>query len=131
MWWKAVAVWFLFMVGAVANGTLRQYVINPAIGAAWGHVLSTVLLCAIILAITWFSIRWIAPADAVQAWTIGAVWLVMTLAFEFGMGYFISRLSWAEMLAQYNLLKGQVWVFVPLVTLIAPWWMAKLRGLLP
>ncbi len=131
MWWKVLFVWFLCMFGAIANGTLRQFVINPAIGAAWGHVLSTVLLCAIILTITWLCIRWIAPADAGQAWAIGAVWLVMTLAFEFGMGYFISRLSWAEMLAQYNLLKGQVWVFVPIITLIAPWWMAKLRGLLP
>lgn len=131
MWWKALAIWLLFMVGAIANGTLRQYLINPAIGSAWGHVLSTVLLCAIILAINWASIRWIGPTDAGQAWTIGVVWLVMTLAFEFGMGHFISRISWAEMLADYNVLKGRVWVFVPLVVLIAPWWMAKLRGLLP
>jgi hypothetical protein len=131
MWWKALVVWLLFMVGAIANGTLRQFVINPAIGAAWGHVISTVLLCAIILGITWASIRWIAPADAGQAWAIGMVWLVMTLAFEFGMGYFISHLSWSEMLADYNVLKGRVWIFVPLVTFIAPWWMAKLRGLLP
>jgi hypothetical protein len=131
MWYKALVVWFLFMVAAIANGTLRQFVINPAIGAVWGHVLSTVLLCAIILVITWLCIRWIGPADVGQAWTIGIAWLLMTLAFEFGMGYFISRLSWAEMLAQYNLMKGQVWVFVPLITLLAPWWMAKLRGLLP
>jgi len=72
MWWKALAVWFLFMVVAIANGTLRQFVINPAIGVAWGHVISTVLLCTIILGITWATIRWMGPADAGQAWAIGA-----------------------------------------------------------
>jgi hypothetical protein len=129
MWWKAFVVWLLFMVGAIANGTLRQFVINPAIGEAWGHVISTVLLCAIILTITWLCIRWIGPTDVGEAWAIGAVWLVMTLAFEFGMGHFISHLSWAEMLADYNVLQGRVWVFVPFVTLIAPRWMAELHGL--
>jgi hypothetical protein len=99
MWWKALVIWFLFMVGAIANGTLRQFVINPTIGEAWGHVLSTALLCMIILAITWASIQWVGPVDAGQAWTIGAAWLAMTLAFEFGMGHYISLISWAEMLA--------------------------------
>lgn len=131
MWWKALLVWLLFMVGAIANGTLRQFVINPAIGEAWGHVLSTVMLCTIILGMTWATIRWIGPVDAGQAWAIGTAWLLMTLAFEFGMGHFISRISWSQMLGDYNLLKGRVWVFVPLVTLLAPWLMAKLRGLLP
>lgn len=131
MWWKAVLIWLLFMVAAIANGTLRQYFINPSIGEAWGHMVSTTVLCAVILFITWTTIRWIAPASGEHAWAIGAAWFVMTLAFEFGMGHFISRISWAEMLAQYDLLKGQVWVFVPLVTLIAPRWMAKLRRMLP
>jgi|GEM_PF-5194759 len=47
------------------------------------------------------------------------------------MGRFISHLSWSDMLADYNVLKGRVWIFVPLITLLAPWCTAKLRGLLP
>lgn len=129
MWWKVFIVWFLCMFGAIANGTLRQFVINPAIGAAWGHVLSTMFLCGIILGITWATILWMGPADAGQAWAIGAMWLVMTLVFEFGVGRFISHKPWGELLADYNVLQGRVWVFIPVITLLAPWWMARVRGL--
>lgn len=129
MWWKVLAIWLLCMVGAIANGSLRQFVLNPAIGEAWGHVLSTMLLAIIILGITWATIRWMGPADARQAWAMGTVWLLMTLVFEFGMGRFISHLSWTEMFADYNLLKGRVWVFIPIITFMAPWWMARVRGL--
>lgn len=131
MWWKAIAVWLLFMVGAIANGTLRIKIIIPVTGEPVGHLISTALLCLIILGITWLTISFLGPDSAAKAWAIGAIWLLMTLAFEFGVGYFIGHHSWPEMLADYNVLKGRVWLFVPLITLLAPWWMAKLRGLLP
>ena len=130
MWWKAVLIWFVFMVGAIANGTLRVAVINPFTGEALGHVISTALLSGIILVITWATIRWIGPVTTPQAVAIGAAWLVMTLAFEFGVGGLISHRTWPEMLADYNVLRGRVWVVIPLITLVAPWWMARMRGLL-
>lgn len=130
MWWKAVVIWFVLMVGAIANGTLRVKFIVPGTGEAVGHVISTVLLCGIILLITWLAIGWIAPSSAEQAIAIGGCWLLMTLVFEFGVGYFVGRHTWPEMLAEYNVLKGRVWVLVLITTLLAPWWMAKVRGML-
>ncbi|MBP7408661.1 MAG: hypothetical protein KA941_07890 [Flavobacteriales bacterium] len=129
MWWKAILIWLLFMVGAIANGALRVKAIIPFTGEAIGHIISTVFLCAIIIGITWWTVPWLAPSTGQQALTIGAAWLFMTLAFEFGVGYFIGHHSWSEMLADYNVLKGRVWVAVPIITFLAPWWMAKLRGL--
>ncbi|MGB3526887.1 MAG: hypothetical protein WBB32_13080 [Flavobacteriales bacterium] len=131
MWWKVLLIWLLFMVGAILNGTLRVKVIVPFTGEAIGHIISTVLLCAIILSITWYTLPWVGLGTTLQAWVIGACWLFLTLAFEFGVGHFIGHHSWTEMLADYNVLKGRVWVFVPLITFLAPWWMAHVRGLLP
>ncbi|MCB0759038.1 MAG: hypothetical protein KDC01_11305 [Flavobacteriales bacterium] len=131
MYWKAFLIWLFFMVGAIANGTLRVKVIVPFTGEAIGHIISTVLLCVIILSITWYALPWVAPGTRQQAWGIGACWLLLTLAFEFGVGYFISHHTWPEMLADYNVLKGRVWVAVPIITFLAPWWMANLRHLLP
>ncbi len=68
MWWKSLAVWLLCMVGAILNGTLREFALNPLIGTAWGHVLSTVLLTLPILAITRTTIKWMAPSGPAQAW---------------------------------------------------------------
>ncbi len=124
-------VWFLFMVGAIANGALRVKAIIPFAGEGVGHIISTVMLCGIILIITAATIAWIGPSTAQHAFMIGAVWLFLTLAFEFGVGYFIGHHTWTEMLADYNVLQGRVWVIVPIITFLAPWWMAKWRGVLP
>lgn len=131
MWWKALLIWLLFMVGAIANGTLRVKLIVPFTGEALGHIISTALLSVIILCISWSTVPWLAPATRHDAWGIGAGWLFLTLAFEFGVGYFIGHHGWAEMLADYNVLKGRVWAVVPLITFFAPWWSAHVRGLLP
>jgi len=129
MWWKMVLIWFVLMVGAIANGAMRITFITPLTGEAVGHVISTALLGAIILGITWASIGWIGPGSTQQVLGIGMSWLLMTLAFEFGVGGLISHRSWPEMLADYNVLKGRVWVVVPIITFLAPWWMARIRGL--
>lgn len=129
MWWKALLLWFVLMVLAIANGTVRVKLIIPQTGLAAGLAISTVMLCALILLTTWIIIRWIAPADAQQAWIVGALWLIMTLTFEFGAGHFLFKKSWAELLVDYDITKGRIWVLVPVVTAMAPWLMARLRGL--
>ncbi len=131
MWWKMLFIWLLFMLGAIANGALRVGTIIPLTSEAVGHIISTVMLSVIILGITWATIAWIGPRTAQDTLLIGAAWLILTLAFEFGVGYFIGHHTWMEMLADYNVLKGRVWVIVPIITFLAPWWMANLRDLLP
>ena len=129
MWWKAVLIWFVLMVLAIANGTLRVKLILPVTGLTAGLAISTVMLCGLILLTTWLSIRWMGPASAQQAWTIGALWLCMTLGFEFGAGHFLFRKPWSELLLDYDITQGRIWVLVPIVTVLAPWLMAKARGL--
>jgi len=129
MWWKALLLWFVLMVVAIMNGTVRVKLIIPQTGLAAGLAISTVMLCALILLATWLTIRWIAPADAQQAWIVGALWLIMTLTFEFGAGHLLFKKSWAELLVDYDITKGRIWVLVPVVTVLAPWLMARLHGL--
>ncbi|MBL0035948.1 MAG: hypothetical protein IPP26_09305 [Flavobacteriales bacterium] len=131
MWWKAILIWFVLMVGAIANGAVRIKLIIPFTGEPIGHVISTALLCVLILVITWAMIGWIGPLTDQQARGIGTVWLLLTLGFEFGAGALISHRTWPEMLADYNVLNGRVWVVVPIITFLAPSWMAKWRGQFP
>lgn len=129
MWWKALLFWFVLMVLAIANGTVRVKLILPQTGLSMGLVISTVMLCALILGATWLGIRWLGPHTAQQAMGIGALWLAMTLGFEFGAGHFLFKKPWSELLLDYDLSKGRIWVLVPIVTTLAPWLMAKARGL--
>lgn len=129
MWWKALLFWFLLMVLAIANGTVRVKFIIPYTGLTAGLAISTLMLCGLILLATWLGIRWLGPATAPQAWAIGLCWLGLTLGFEFGAGHFLFKKPWSELLLDYDLTRGRIWVLVPAVTALAPWWMAKLRGL--
>ena len=130
MWWKAILLWFVLMVLAILNGTVRIKLIIPQTGLTMGLVISTVMLCALILVATWASIRWLGPTSAQAAWSIGLLWLLMTLGFEFGAGHFLFKKPWSELLYDYNIAQGRIWVLVPIVTAMAPWLMAKMRGLL-
>ena len=129
MWLKAIGFWCLLMVLAILNGTVRIKLIIPNTGLTVGLAISTVMLCALILLATWLSIGWIGPRTAPQAWAIGLLWLAMTLAFEFGAGHYLFKKPWNELLVDYDVTQGRIWVLVPIVTLLAPWLMAKVRGL--
>lgn len=129
MWWKAFLFWLLLMMLAILNGTVRVKLIIPRTGLTAGLAISTVSLCALILVATWLAIRWLGPATAGQAWGIGGFWLGLTLLFEFGAGHFLLHKPWAELLVDYDLGRGRIWVLVPLVTALAPVLMARVRGL--
>jgi hypothetical protein len=77
---------------AIANGALREAWLKPRLGEERARQAST-----------------------------GLAWLVLTLAFEFGLGRFVSHLSWRQMLAEYDLFAGRLWVLVPLWVALAPY----------
>ena len=92
------------------------------------RAISTVILSGLILLVTWYLIRWIGPQSSKQALGVGASWLVLTLFFEFGAGRFAGR-PWSVILADYDVMRGRIWVLVPLVTFLAPCWVGRMRGL--
>lgn len=49
---------------------------------------------------------------------------------EVGAGHFFFKKPWSELLYGYNIVQGRIWFLVPIVTTLAPWWMAKARGVL-
>ena len=55
---KALTIWFVVLVMAIANGTLREAVLIPVLGGVPGLILSGVLLSALILAVVYFSLPW-------------------------------------------------------------------------
>ena len=126
---RLVVIWCGFLVLAILNGGFREAVLVPNLGRGAGQAVSTVLLSALILGFGWVATPWIGPRTLQDAWTIGAVWVALTLAFEFLAGHFIFAKSWEELLADYNLLAGRIWVMVLIVTLMTPVIAFTRRGL--
>ena len=129
MYGRALLIWLLIAVLANLNGAIRQFVIIPLSNEGAGHVISTLMLAGIVLLTTWLTIGWMRPSTAGEAWTIGAVWLLLTLAFEFGFGHYVFGKPWSVLLADHRLDQGRIWTLVPVITLLAPWLAGRWKGL--
>ena len=120
MFSRAALVWFAIMIGAILNGAFRDIMLVPRLGDPVARAISCFTLAGIIVLVTWTSLQWIQPASVRDAWTVGELWLVMTLAFEFGAGHYLFGTPWAVLLAEYNVFAGRLWVLVLAATLTAP-----------
>ena len=122
MIFRAILIWVLLLGFAVLNGTVREFVLAPRLGAQAAHVASTLVLCAAIFIVALLFTRWIAPKSRGGALLIGSVWLALTLAFEFLAGHYLFGSSWERLLSEYDLMRGRVWILVLVATLFAPVW---------
>lgn len=113
--------WFGMVVLAVLNGGLRDILYKSDVGDLPAHQISTVLLLIIFAAYFRLLTSLWPIRSSGEAWTIGFMWLVMTLTFEIVMVRFIAGNPWSTVLHDYNILAGRVWVLIPLWTLIGPY----------
>ena len=124
---RSILIWFVLVIGAIANGTFRNAVLEPWLGAATAHVVSTIMLCMIILAITRLFFNWMRIVGTQRAWYVGAVWLVLTILFEFGFGHWVVGKSWEVLLADYDITAGRIWILVLICTVSAPRIIQRIR----
>jgi hypothetical protein len=126
---RTVLIWFGLLILAILNGGFREAVLLPRLGRGLAQAVSTVMLSLLILALGWIAMPWIGPRTLQDAWTIGVLWVLLTLAFEFLAGHFFFGKPWEELLADYNLFAGRIWVMVLIVTLMTPIVAFTKRGL--
>jgi len=117
----ALGIWFIFVVAGILNGVFRESFITPKVGEHTGHILSTIILICVILAVTYLFISSLEiNYSKTSLLLIGAFWTILTILFEFGFGHYVMGHSWSKLFADYNILKGRVWSLVLLTTFIAP-----------
>jgi hypothetical protein len=102
------------------NGIARQAIYEGHVADLQAHQIATATLMVVFALYVWMLQRRWPIQMARTALAIGAVWVVLTVAFEFGFGHYVVGQSWAELLEAYNLANGRVWALVPLWTLVAP-----------
>jgi len=124
---RTIVVWVLLAVIGVSNGILRGAVLVPRLGDQRAHVVSTLVLCALIIVVALFLIEWIGPRTVLEASIVGLMWAVLTVAFEFSAGHFVFGNSWEKLLADYSLWHGRIWVLVPIALYLAPRLAFRLR----
>jgi len=122
-----LANWCGLLVIAILNGALRERAYGPHMTEMSAHRLSTVIGLCLFATYIWF-LTGISPIGSARlALLIGAVWLIMTTAFEFLFGHFIAGRSWGRLLHDYNLPAGRLWVLVLVWTAVAPYVFYRVR----
>jgi len=127
---RSLAVWFVMLVGASVNGALREAVLIPQLGDTAGRAMSTLMLCSLVLLLTWSTIRWISPRSTREAWLIGGFWVALTLVFEFIAGHYLFGQPWNELTQDYDVLQGRIWVLALVTIAVAPRLCASARGVI-
>ena len=128
---RAAVIWFGILVLASLNGAVRDLLLLPRLGDPAARAISTIVLCGLVLLVTWRTIRWISPRSRGEAVRVGILWVVLTLAFEFLAGHYLFHKPWTALLADYDLRSGRIWIMALLTTLIAPVWLVQYRRVHP
>jgi hypothetical protein len=124
---RALAVWVAMLVSAILNGAFREMFLIPQLGDAAGRAVSTLMLSALVILLTWSTVPWIDPRSSRDEWAIGIGWMALTLAFEFLAGHYLFGKPWSELTADYDVLRGRIWVVVLMTIAVAPRVCGQLR----
>ena len=119
--------WLILIAAEIVHGILRAVTLVPLVGEFRSNQIGVFSGSAIILVIAYLSIRWIGASRRVDLFLVGAIWLVLTVAFEMWFGRYVVGLSWERLATDYNLLKGGLMPIGLLVMFLAPWSMATVR----
>jgi hypothetical protein len=117
---RSLLIWLVILLLAIINGAFRQAVLIPRMNERAAHVASTLLLSVLVVAATWMVLPWVGPMTTGEAWTVGMLWLLLTVAFEFLAGHYLFGTPWQTLLLDYNITQGHIWPLALMVTLVSP-----------
>jgi hypothetical protein len=116
---KYLLYWLPMILLAVANGIFRQFILLNPLGELRAHQVSTLFLIVLCSIYVWLIFSQLAIQNARQALIVGMVWVVLTILFEFGMGA-LARRSLENILYDYHLLSGRIWLLFLVWLLVLP-----------
>lgn len=123
---EAILGWLAQLMLVVAVGIARDVLVAPAIGAQAAHQIMTVVACAAVFGAIVLFVRWVRPTGT-QAWALGGLWLVLGVAFEFGVFHYVGDQPWDMLLEDYNLLRGRLLLLLWITVLTGPYLATRLR----
>ena len=126
---RGFAVWLVIMFAESVHGTVRQIFLAPAVGDFTARRIAFFTGMLLIFAIAYLLARWIAAPTAAALFAIGALWAVLTLAFEFGIGYFALGYTRERLLEDYDVSRGGLMGLGIVYMIFVPYVAARARGL--
>jgi hypothetical protein len=117
---KAFGLWVVLAISAIIVAFFRNGVLLPQFGEQTAHQIGTLIFLAVQFLIIYFFIKKLKLKETRTTLSIGIFWLTLTIIFEFLFGHYVIGHQWEKIFADYNILKGRLWVLVLINNVIAP-----------
>ena len=112
------------MLIETGHGAVREVFIAPALGDLRARQLGVLVGSLIVLATTWACSRWLRADTRRAQFAVGALWVALTLVFEFSVGRALGT-GWSRLLADYNPAQGGFMLVGLAVMFFAPHWVSS------
>jgi hypothetical protein len=126
---RSLGVWVILILAEILHGAARAILLVPRVGDLRARQIGVFTGSAIILPIAVACIRWTGARTTGRLLATGAIWLILTLAFEFLFGRFVAGYSWQRLLADYDPAQGGFLALGMAVLFFSPWMAARIRGI--
>jgi len=117
---RCILLWLPLPFVAIANGILRNAVYQRALATSFAHQVSTGTGIGLFALYAWLVRSWCPLHSLGQALMVGAIWLALTVAFEFLFFHFVMGQTWAELLKAYHIWEGELWVLILIWIFVLP-----------
>lgn len=121
---KSIAFWFVLLIIAFANATIRETTYKPLLTSyigIWAHQISSVTGIFLFFGAIYFFLKNIKDRYSKNNLIyVGLLWISMTIVFETFMNVYIRKLSYTEVLQTYYFWNGETWIFVLFSLIISP-----------
>lgn len=124
IYFKAILFWFVLLIIALINATIRELtykpLLEPYIGI-WAHQISSITAILFFFIAIFFFIRNSKENfSKKQLITMSSIWILLTILFETLMNFFWRKISLIQTLQTYYFWNGETWIFVLISLVISP-----------
>jgi len=119
--------WVGMLILAIINATIRETVYSDFTTELTAHQISSITAIGLFFLYTLVLSTWWRIESPRDAFTIGFIWLSLTIIFEFLFGHFVMNNSWHKLLYDYNIFAGRIWSLVLVAVFLIPYIVFKIR----
>ncbi len=127
---KTSIIWVIIALLAILNGIFRESVLVSNLGQSMAIPVSGITLSMIVFIITYVSLPLLGKHHALTYFFVGLQWVFMTLIFEFLFGHYVIGKPWSSIFQVFDIMKGDLFVIVLMVSLFSPLLVAKIKRVL-
>lgn len=123
---RGILVWLGFMALETIHGILRSIFLVPRVGRETSNLIGWPIAAAIVFGVTLLTSRWVGLHSTRALLALGALWAVLTFAFEISIGL-LQGMDAAQIAQEVNPLAGGLMMYSLIVAFFSPYFAAKLR----